>query len=75
MIYVYIHFIHAHMSIETTAAPSCSKCGANKKKAGQLSCCVKGGAWFKNCGDPGDSKFDHTWDEGIEACKGKFVFN
>ena len=27
-------------------------------------------AWFKNCGDGGDTTFDHTWAEGIQACKG-----
>ena len=55
----------------TTPIPrECSACGRNKK-TGQLSCCFRGGAWFKNCGDPGDAKFDHTWFEGIKACKGK----
>ena len=38
------------------------------KKLGKPSCCAFGGAWFKNCGNPGDIKFDHTWTEGIEAC-------
>ena len=43
-------------------------CGTTKK-SGKLSCCARGGAWFKNCGDAGDMKFDHTWVEGIQACK------
>ena len=38
-------------------------------QAGKHSCCARGGAWFKNCGDVGDTKFDHTWTEGIQACK------
>ena len=51
----------------TPPAP-CPKCGVTKK-SGKRSCCARGGAWFENCGDPGDSKFDHTWDEGVGACK------
>merc|ERR1711874_274790 len=47
----------------------CSKCG-KIKKTGKLSCCFSGGAWFKNCGDAGDTKFDHTWTDGVKACKG-----
>ena len=46
----------------------CVKCVINKD--GKQSCCSRGGTWFKNCGDPGDTKFDHTWVEGIQACKG-----
>ena len=54
----------------TTAMVSraCLKCGATKK-SGKRSCCAPGGAWFKNCGDAGDIKFDHTWTEGVQACK------
>ena len=58
----------------TTASPSgpiskvCPKCGSIKK-SGKLSCCARGGAWFKNCGDAGDTSVDHTWVEGIRACK------
>ena len=47
---------------------ACRKCGAIKK-SGKLSCCARGGAWFKNCGDVGDTKFGHTWAEGVQACK------
>ena len=39
------------------------------KKSGLLSCCARGGAWFKKCGDAGDVQFDHTWAEGVQACK------
>ena len=54
-----------------TTIARCSKCGIIKK-SGQLSCCARGGAWLNNCGDPGDSSFEHTWIEGIEACESKF---
>ena len=47
----------------------CSKCGV-AKKSGKSSCCARGGAWFKNCGDADDKQFDHTWAEGIQACEG-----
>ena len=45
----------------------CVKCGTSK--GGKRSCCARGGAWFKNCGDVGDMKFDHTWAEGIQSCE------
>ena len=51
-----------------TDSAVCSKC-ATIKKSGKLSCCANGGAWFKNCGDPGHPDFDHTWFEGIQVCK------
>ena len=54
----------------TTVTPTgsiCFKCGT-VKKSGKLSCCARGGSWFKNCGDSGDSKFEHTWVEGVKAC-------
>ena len=47
----------------------CDECGTIKK-SGKRSCCARGGAWFKNCGDVGGTKFDHTWVEGIQACQG-----
>ena len=52
----------------TTSSDTCTKCGINKK-SGRHSCCARGGAWFKNCGDAGDTHVDHTWTEGIEACR------
>jgi len=39
------------------------------QKSGQLSCCAKGGAWFKKCG----ANADHSWVDGIKACKRKTV--
>ena len=47
----------------------CLKCGTTET-SGKRSCCARGGAWFKKCGDVGDTKFDHTWIEGILACGG-----
>ena len=58
--------------IAKTISPVCTKCGI-LKKSGKHSCCAGGGAWFKNCGDAGDSNFGHTWVEGIQACKSKSV--
>ena len=47
----------------------CPKCGTFKK-SGKRSCCARGGAWFKKCGDASDTKFDHTWIEGSRVCEG-----
>ena len=52
----------------TAMTSACAKCGV-MRKSGKRSCCVSGGAWFKQCGNPGDAKFEHTWSEGIRACK------
>ena len=52
----------------TVSVSTCPKCGSTNK-SGKLSCCARGGAWFKKCGDAGDTQFDHTWSEGIHACK------
>ena len=54
-------------SASATGGKRCPKCGKGKK-SGKLSCCARGGAWFQKCGDGDDSKFDHTWMEGIQAC-------
>ena len=57
----------------TAVEAVCPKCGTNKK-SGKLTCCGRGGSWFKKCGDTDDPKFDHTWDEGVEACAGKLCY-
>ena len=54
--------------LSTARNRGCRKCATNQ--AGKLSCCARGGAWFKNCGASGNKMFDHTWDQGIQACKG-----
>ena len=68
-------YLPAQVSKTTSASgirinKGCSKCGIFKQ-SGKLSCCARGGAWFKNCGNAGDAHFDHTWFEGIQACKSK----
>ena len=57
------------LSESSAGFAACPKCGTTKK-SGKRSCCAPGGAWFKKCGDAGDTQFDHTWAEGIQACKG-----
>ena len=52
----------------TTTGPACLKCGTIKK-SGKGSCCGRGGSWFKNCGSAGKKRLQHTWYEGIHACK------
>ena len=56
------------MPTATTTSTECLNCAA-AKESGKRSCCARGGSWFKNCGDAGDTKVDHTWAEGIQACK------
>ena len=58
----------ATTSASVSSVQECPKCGTTKK-SGKRSCCARGGAWFKKCGDVGDSNFEHTWGEGMEACK------
>ena len=52
----------------TAASAICSKCGTIGK-SGKMSCCGRGGSWFRNCGGTGSTKLRHTWYEGISACK------
>ena len=46
----------------------CPRCGIIEK-SDKMSCCGRGGSWFKNCGGAGNAKLQHTWYEGIQACK------
>ena len=46
----------------------CPKCGTFKNSE-KMSCCAFDGAWYKKCGNANDPDFDHTWYEGIQACK------
>ena len=71
-IYIYIVYIPIMTGTTTTTTRSvlvCAKCTIFEK-SGELSCCASGAAWFNNCGDDGDSGFDHTWLEGFQACEG-----
>ena len=57
---------------KTIARSVCPVCGTSKK-SGMLSCCARGGAWFNDCGDVGDTKFNHTWAEGMQTCKSRLL--
>ena len=35
----------------------------------QLSCCAPDGAWFMKCGSARNAYADHTWTEGVLACR------
>ena len=54
----------------TTTIAVCPRCGTIGK-SGKPSCCGRGGAWFKNCGGAGNAELDHSWFEGIQACKAR----
>ena len=56
--------------MEKTISSACPKCG-HIMKSGKMSCCGHGGSWFRNCGSAGNANFDHTWVEGIQACKAR----
>ena len=68
--------VPTEVPMETTSpstvsgSDGCAKCV--NSMTGKLSCCARGGAWFEKCGDVGDTQFDHTWAEGIRACKSRF---
>ena len=55
-------------AVTTRIASGCPKCGI-MKKSGRNSCCGRGGSWFNNCGGAGNANFDHTWFEGLQACR------
>ena len=65
---VYIFILTDTIIIKIIVFAVCPKCALHQK-FGKASCCASGGAWFQNCGDPGDTNFEHTWGEGIQACK------
>ena len=52
----------------TITVSVCVRCGTIEK-SDKMSCCGRGGSWFKNCGGAGNTKLHHTWSEGIQACK------
>ena len=51
----------------------CPKCGIIAK-SGEVSCCGRSGSWFGNCGTFAHIKLQHTWYEGIQACKTLTLF-
>ena len=54
--------------ITVKPGPGCPVCGT-MSTSGTRSCCAPGGAWFQKCGYADDPDFEHTWTEGIQACK------
>ena len=54
-----------------TKMTTCPTCGTFEK-SGRSSCCAPGGTWFKNCGGAHNTNVDHTWFEGVAACKRKY---
>jgi len=54
----------------TTVASACLTCGLIKK-TGKLSCCARGGSWFGDCAATANADVQHTWYEGVQACKGR----
>ena len=58
---------------KTTITSACPKCGTIAK-SGKSSCCGRGGSWFKSCGGAGNTRLEHTWYEGINACKARAHF-
>ena len=61
----------AHTAATTrTIISVCYKCGIIKR-SGKMSCCGRGGSWYGNCGSTGNTKLDHTWHEGLHACKAR----
>merc|ERR1712032_410577 len=53
-----------------TISSECPRCGIITK-SGRVSCCGRGGSWFKNCGRAGNTQLQHTWYEGIQSCKAR----
>ena len=65
---IYAEISTTRSVVAVSSSNGCPKCATSKKSA-KLSCCARGGAWFKNCGNVGDAQFDHTWAEGVQVCK------
>ena len=60
-------------TVTSITSTVCLKCGTSGR-SGKPSCCGRGGSWFRNCGGAGNAKLDHTWQEGIRACKTRARF-
>ena len=54
----------------TAISSACPSCGTIKK-SGKLSCCARDGSWFGQCGVTANTKYHHSWYEGIQACKAR----
>ena len=62
------HIYYPPAATTTTISSVCAKC-VIIAKSGEISCCGHSGSWFGKCGRAGNAKLDHTWYEGIQACK------
>ena len=62
--------VHIPAAARKAIGSACFECGTIGK-SGKTSCCGHGGTWFRNCGSVGSAKLDHTWVEGIQACKAR----
>ena len=78
LIYIYIYIqhthIHTHTHTHTQTLPlrhvhthTYTHTHAHTLR---YTCCGPGGAWSGKCGAVGDADFEHTWTEGVKACKG-----
>ena len=65
-----IFYIQTSATTAATTIAVCPVCGAMKRSQ-KLSCCARGGSWYGKCGSAGDENGEHTWHEGIQACKAR----
>ena len=58
------------ISVATTTSivSVCHTCGV-VKKSNKRSCCARGGSWYGKCGGADNTNREHTWYEGLQACK------
>ena len=54
----------------TIPIPKCPQCRTNSE--GKRSCCAGGASWYRKCGNPG-GRAEHTWSEGLLACRCEFM--
>ena len=60
----------ADTTMTITVSAVCPRCGTIGK-SDKMSCCGRGGSWFKSCAGSDHTKLHHTWYEGIQACKAR----
>ena len=75
LVHLFDQCLHMQISAATRTAIGsvCLKCGVIGR-SGKSSCCGRGGSWFGNCGSAGNSKVEHRWYEGLQACKTRTQF-
>ena len=62
------------LAITSSNNMTCPKCDTFEK-SGRISCCAPGGAWYKKCGGVSNINADHSWYEGVKACRRKSKAN